>query len=121
MSGRCWRKVSTMRRWINENDWNGVRKTLLTSRQSQLEQLYALLEKITLKMNEAQDVNPKDVDLVVKYTAAIKNLHTEVDIPQIVEVAKLFTTWLRRIDKDVTKTVALHFDAFIKERLKPFI
>ena len=110
-----------MRLWVKEDSWLGIKKTLLTSREFQLQQLYMLLEKINQKMKDSEDVNPKDVDIAVKYTAAIKNLDTGVDVPQIIEVAKLFTTWLRRKDLEFTKKVVTEFDAFIKHRLKPFL
>lgn len=108
-----------LRLWIKEGDWDGRKRGLLTSKQHQLDQLYELLEKVNQKMKEANDVNPKDADLAVKYTAAIKNLDTETGIAEVIEVAKLFTTWLRRKDQDMARTVALEFDGFIRHRLKP--
>ena len=110
---------SAIRHWVVSGDWDGIKRTLPTSKEYQLEQLYILLEQVTDKLKGKEEVNSKDADLVVKYTAAIKNLDTETGIPQIVEVGKLFFTWLRRRDVELTKTVITQFDAFIKERLKP--
>ena len=109
-----------MRQWINEGDWDTLKRTLLTSKEHQLKQLYELLEKLNEKMANAEEVNPKDAELAVKYTAAIKNLDVEVTIPEIVEIGKMFTTWLRKKDKEMAKTVVRLFDAFIKQRLKPY-
>jgi hypothetical protein len=109
-----------MRQWIRGGDWDALKRTQLTSKGHQLKQLYDLLEKVNDKMAEADEINPRDVDLAVKYTAAIKNLDVELTIPDIVEIAKMFTSWLRRQDKELAKTIARHFDAFIKQRLKPY-
>ena len=109
----------TIRQWIAEGSWDALKKTLPSSKEYQLEQLYKLLEQTTEKLNCVEEVNPKDVDLVIKYTAAIKNLDTEPGLQQIVEVAKLFTSWLRKKDAGLMRTVVVEFDKFIKERLKP--
>ncbi len=108
-----------LRQWVAEGSWDAIKKTLPTSKEYQLEQLYELLGKITEKINNSDDPNPKDVDLVVKYTAAIKNLDTETSIQQIVDVAKLFTTWLQHKDINMAKKVALEFDGFIRQRIRP--
>jgi hypothetical protein len=109
---------ATVRYWIQQDGWDGIKRTLLTAKAHQLEQLYALLEKVTTKMRTEDNINAKDADLAVKYTAAIKNLDTEVGIPQIIEVAKLFTTWLRRRNGELAKSIIVEFDIFIKQRLK---
>lgn len=108
-----------VRQWATNGTWAALRKTLPTTRDYQLEQLYKLMEKVTEKLGDTDDPNPKDVDLVVKYTAAIKNLDTETTLQQIVEVAKLFTNWLKPRDLDLTKTITTQFDKFIRERVKP--
>jgi hypothetical protein len=110
-----------LRLWMQQGDWQGLKRSLLTSREFQLGQLYKLLENLTEKMKQQDDVNSKDADLLVKYTAAIKNLDAEVDVPSIVQVARLFTTWLRRKNVELAQTITVQFDAFIKHRLMPIV
>lgn len=110
---------SQLRNWKEQYNWEAIKRTLPTTRDYQIEQLYKLLEKTTSRLSSIDDVNPKEVDLIVKYTAAIKNLDTEISLPQIVEVATLFTNWLKPRDLPLTKTIALQFDKFIKTRLSP--
>ena len=108
-----------LRQWASESSWDHLRKTMPTSKAYQIEKLYLLLEKANEKLLGVEDVNPKDVDLIVKYTAAIKNLDTEISLQQIVEVAKAFTTWLHGHNRDLAKSMTIKFDKFIKERSAP--
>jgi len=107
-----------LRLWIQEGNWEGIRRSLLTSKEVQLNILYDILESITTRIKENGADNTKDADLVIKYTTAIKNLETESSVTQIIEVAKKFINWLQTINIELAKTVTLRFDAFIKEELR---
>ena len=107
-----------VRQWIQEGDWSGQKSAWLVSGETQLENLYGLLEQVITRMRTSDEVNPKDADLAAKYTAAIRNLDTDTSVTQIIAVAKLFTLWLRRTDLELAKVITLRFDAFIKERLQ---
>ena len=107
-----------IRLWIQEGSWEGMRRTLLTSRQAQLENLYDILDTLAKNVKMQADPNTKDADLLIKYTAAIKNLEAETSAGQIIEVAILFTSWLQRIDLELTKKVTPYFDDLIKEKMK---
>ncbi len=108
-----------LRQWANESSWDHIKRTMPTSKAYQLEKLYMLLEKANEKLLGEQEVNAKDVDLIVKYTAAIKNLDTDISIQQIIEVAKAFTGWLNAHNSELAKSMTMHFDKFIKERSVP--
>ena len=105
-----------VRDWCNTGSWENLKRVKPTSKTYQLGQLYSLMDNLVQKMKEAKEVNSKDADLVVKYTAAIKNLDVETTIPQIVEVAKLFITWLHTKNRELAKTFAHNFDGFIRHR-----
>jgi hypothetical protein len=106
-----------IRSWVHEGAWEAIKQSLLISKAAQLELYYSQLGKITTRLNEDNDANPKNMDLVVKYTTAIKNLETDVSISTIIEVSELFILWLRRKDITLTRKLIVHFDAFVKERL----
>jgi hypothetical protein len=110
-----------LRQWATESSWDHIKKTMPTSREYQVEKLYLLLEKANEKLIGAEDVNAKDVDLIVKYTAAIKNLDVDISLQQIVEVAKAFTSWLNPHNRELAKSITMHFDKFIKERANPIV
>jgi terminase small subunit len=109
---------ATVRNWVAEGTWDGIRRSSLISKSRQLQHFYNQLENINAKLADSPgEINTKDVDLIVKYTAAIKNLEADITVCQVIEVAELFVTWLRRKDMALTKAVTVKFDAFIKQRL----
>lgn len=110
---------AAIRKWIVDGQWGAMRRSLLTARETQLEILYDILHSITTRIREdTAGGNTKDADLVIKYTAAIKNLEAETSTGQIIEVAKLFISWVQPTDLHLAKTITLQFDAFIRDRLK---
>lgn len=109
----------TMSKWVKEGKWEDLRKSLLTTKNEILRNLYSLLDKISNKLKTDDSIgDSKIADMYVKYTAAIKNLETETSIAECVEVARLFVNWLQNIDPQFALLVLNHFDSFIKERLK---
>ena len=109
---------ATVRNWIKTGSWNDLKSTLLTSKQNELQFLYALLNSISGKRNSGE-LSSKDLDTYLKCSAAIKNLEVEASISQIVDTGMLFITWLRRRNNDLAKTFTMHWDTFIKQRLNP--
>lgn len=108
---------SQVLKWAREDAWDTVRSSLLISKQTQLKRLYTALEKLTRSIEQADmEVNPKDIDLAIKYTTAIKSLEPEVTVSLIIDIAELFINWLRKRDLHFARAVATHFDAFIKQR-----
>ncbi len=106
-----------VRSWVQEGRWPEVKRSLLTSKAMQLDYFYKALETVTGRTGAGQAFdNLKDVDLIVKYTAAIKNLESETGISSIVQVAEVFTTWLLRRDPELSRKVTTHFDVFIREQ-----
>lgn len=110
--------VSIIENWIEKEKWDGIKKSILPTDKSNINVLYSLLEKLLQKIKSEDELNPKDVDLVLKYSAAIKNLETEVSIAEIVEVAIIFTKWLSKKNQKLGITIANHFDNFITFKLK---
>ena len=108
-------EAAAVRYWVRQGKWDQVKRSLLISKTSQLECLYDALEILTSRTKSESEVNTKDIDQIVKYTAAIKNLESETGISYIVQVAEQFTAWLLRKDLDLAKTFALQFDGFIND------
>jgi hypothetical protein len=108
---------ATIRAWVQDGGWQGIKRSLRTSRVAQLELMYSAIEKLQEKMKDPGQLATKDVDLMLKYTSAIKNLQTETPVSQIIEVFDPFVRWLRRKDPGLAKKIIVPLDAFIKERL----
>lgn len=100
---------------------DSLRRSLLTSREEQLKNLYDILSAITAQAKQNRDnPNPKDADLIIKYTAAIKNLETDIGVGEIIDVIKPFVVWLMKKDLEMAKKLTGYFDQYIKEKLKTF-
>jgi hypothetical protein len=108
---------NVLRGWVNEGDWSGVRRSLLSSKELLAGRVTDLLEHLTERMKQLEEPNPRDTELLLKFTSALKNLTEEIDIPTIVQVAKLFTSWLRRKNTELAQEVTVQFDHFLKHRM----
>jgi len=109
---------ATIREWIRQGLWNTVRRSLLISKNAQMHRLYDLVDKLNEKMIGDEEVNHKDVDLLLKYTAAIKNIDTDNSSTYaLMDVAETFTSWLHRRDLELTKVFTEQFDIFVRERM----
>ncbi len=109
-----------IRVWVAQGGWEGMRVTLLTSKEHQLRQLFALLDQVNKKMTDAGEVNPKDADLAMKYTTAIRNLDVALGIPEIVDIASQFINWVRTKNRQLATAIAIEFDGFITGRAKNY-
>ncbi len=111
----------TMSNWVRDGKWELLRKSLLTTKNEILRNLYNLLDKINKKLNEEDTIgDTKIADMYVKYTAAIKNLETETSVGQHMESGRMFVNWLLQVDPQLAQTVLNNYDSFIKEQLKRF-
>lgn len=106
---------TTVRAWAHEDRWGQIKRSRLTSKAAQIEYLYAVLEN--LRSKSSREANPKDADLMLKYTTAIHKLENATTLTEIIDVSELFVRWLRRKDLALTKILVKHFDAFIKEHI----
>jgi hypothetical protein len=107
-----------IRKWVAEGAWGGMRQGLKTGAKNNVVRLHKLLQSLCEKVATDPEPNPKDVDLILKYSAAIKNLEPEVGICEIVEVAELFVLWLRTQNADIAKQTAALLDKFIAVKVK---
>lgn len=114
--------VVTMNKWFNDEKWGTLQKSLLLSKSEILadyyEQLREAKESVKMRDEGKRFMSSKEADAVVKITAAIKNLETETNIADKVEVGKQFLAFIRKIAtyEEANKTAKL-FDTYIKSCL----
>ena len=103
-----------LREWIRDGNWDNLKRSLVTTKHEQLQLLYDTLYTITtrLKIDEGKE-DLKDIEKILKLTASIKNLQTELSTGEIIEVAIAYLDWLRKEAPDAVKTETMHLDRFI--------
>lgn len=114
----------TMSKWVNDERWESLRKSLLVTKEEQIRWLYIMLDNMK-RCFEIQDdnggltfIDSKTADTLIKITAAIKNLETQdITTTEILSVGKRAITWAQHnIPEDVATLTDL-FDGFIKDTL----
>lgn len=112
----------TIGKWVKDELWENLRKSLLVTKEEQLrffyDQLDSLNKAITLRPEGKRYADSKEANTFVMLTTSIRNMETETGVNEIIDVAKAFLNWLRADDLDQAKAITRLFDSFIKERLK---
>lgn len=111
----------TVSKWVNEESWENLRTSLLTTRENQLSNLYLQLRKLNeaIADRECQAyATSKEADVLIKLTSAINKLEQDLSIADIVNVSKRFLEWLRHADLAKAKELSNLFDAFIKDNIR---
>lgn len=107
--------------WVDKERWDDEMRSLLTIRESQLAQLYRLLERTTTRLKEEDEVGlspqPRDLDIVVKLTNAIRNLEMETSIAEMVDTFMKFNEFLRNNAPEQISAIIGWQDAFVKSQL----
>ena len=110
----------TVGRWVKEGGWEKLRRSLLVTKHEQIGNLYAQLEALNelIAERENKTANNKEADVISKLTAAIRNMETEVNLGDVVEIGMEFCEWVRQNAPDKSGEVVTLFDSFIKTKMK---
>jgi transcriptional regulator with XRE-family HTH domain len=91
----------TISKWVNEFNWRSLRDRLLVGKEEVLNNLY---EQISNLNRAIQDKNvgekygdTKQADILIKYTASIRNLETELAIADLVESGIRFIKYVQQV------------------------
>jgi len=107
----------TIGEWKEKYLWENLRRSLLITRKEQLTMIYNQLDAITRNIRDKQDGIPtsRDSDSIMKLTASIKNLETDLSVADVFETGKRFITWIQAIDYEKSKEIVDYFDGLFKE------
>ncbi len=105
---------TALKSWMKDGAWDEVRCSGLVSKKHQTKMFMSQIEKLNNRLAIENDPNPKDVDLIVKYTNAVKNLEEEVALGTIIDVSEQFIIWLRKRDNAMARKLVVLFDSYIK-------
>jgi predicted transcriptional regulator len=113
---------NTLSKWVDEEKWDAMRKSLTTTKTEQLSFLYEILAKMTAEGRAAMDdddpkTNP-DYDGITKITRAIERLEKETNVGEMIQTGIDFLTFMKGEDIDVAKLFNKWFMIFIQEKIK---
>ncbi|MDY4520768.1 MAG: helix-turn-helix transcriptional regulator [Bacteroidales bacterium] len=114
---------ATIGRRISEGRWEQLRTGIVATKTEQLSRLYNHLKEfnnsIDARPADCRIMSPRDVDTLTKLTNAIRNLETETNIADRIEVGKEFLAYVRRVvtNAEQVKQIAVLFDGYIKKCL----
>lgn len=112
--------ANTISRWVTTGKWEEMRTSVVVSKTTQLSRLYRHLAELNDAVEARPEgeryMNTRDVDTLAKLTAAIRNLETETNIADKIEVGKEFLGYVRKTARsaDTVREVAALFDGYIK-------
>ncbi len=131
----------TIGKWVDQEKWEDLRKSMLTTKDSQLTHLYNQLEWLNnhiaqrdiiydlpagvspndknfnaakYRIIQGNVANSKEADSIAKITSAINKLETETSIADTVEVAMKFIKYVSPSDFELSKKITDYFDSYIK-------
>lgn len=91
---------TTMSRWVNDFNWKKLRNRLLISKEEVLNNLYEQIDQlnIDIKTNEngKRYGSSKQADILIKLTASIRNMETDLNIADLVESGIRFTKFIQK-------------------------
>jgi DNA-binding XRE family transcriptional regulator len=112
----------TISKWVNDGNWDRLRKSLLVSKQEQLANMYEQLSEINSYIKSKPEgerfADSKQADIMVKITASIEQLEEETNMADVFEVGKRFIRFLQEHDFEKAKEIVDLYDSFIKNCLK---
>ena len=106
----------TLGKWINDGAWRKLKRSLLTTKQTQISMLYDQLEWINsdIANRDSKVATAKEADVIIKLTAAIEKLEVETNIGKTIEVAKRVITFVQQEDLPLAKAFTSWFDTYIQ-------
>ena len=116
--------AQTISKWINDpkENWESLRASVIITKEQQIRRFYAQVTEL----NDAIEQRPpgeryassSEADTLVKITKAIKELETETNASQAMEVLKEFIYYIRLDDFAKATEVTQLADGFMKTLIK---
>lgn len=124
LSARVGVSVQSINKWINADNelWRRLRESFLVTKESELRRLYMQITELNdLIMGRASGsrfANSKEADILVKLTAAVKQLETDTSIADIMEAHKSLINFVRQTDFEMAKSITALCDQHLKSLIK---
>lgn len=106
----------SLTKWIKAGKWEDMRESYLISFTEEMafmkKQLRIMREE--LEAEGRTTFNNKEMDVITKLTASIRNLKSEIGIEDVIDVSIKVVEWLRTQDIRKAQEAAEVFNAYIK-------
>lgn len=116
----------TMGVWIDKYGWKNLRNRLLVSKDQVLNNLYEQLEElnntIRLRNEGSRYGDTKEADILIKYTASIRNLETDLAIADLVESGIRFVKYLQKVGTiEQVMEISDLWNSFLQSSIKKWV
>lgn len=111
----------TMSKWVNEGKWHDLRKRLLLAKEEQINMLYEQLENlnIAIKATDKKHADSKQADILIKITASIRNMETDLAIADLIESGIRFIKYMQQVGTtQQVMDIADNWNSFIQASIK---
>lgn len=114
--------VQTINKWINKENWESLRASVIITKESELKRMYMQLTELNDKIMKREPgerfANTKEADVLIKLSSAIKQLETDTSVADTIEVLKNFINHVRNDDYGTAKQITALADVYIKSLIK---
>lgn len=113
-------RPGTVGKWIQDEDWDKLRKSLMVTRHKIISNWYDQIERLNDAITKRDEPWPSstETNTLAQLATNIKKMETETSIAEIFEVGTAFLDFSKLIDFDFHKKAIPIFDAFINSKLK---
>lgn len=109
---------NTITRWRQNNQWDQVAETLLTTRHEQLRRLYMQLKELNDHIMDKEEgkrfANKGEADAMTQITRSIANLQKEISADTIIDVFIPFIQFVSKADQELAQRIVEWQDSYIK-------
>lgn len=111
----------TINKWIKEEKWEEMKIGLTLGKEQQIANLHRQIAEINNTILDrdkgARYASPAEADTIGKIASSIKKMEGDVGVSDIISVGIRFVEYLRPIDHDKAKEIAVIWDKFLKAQL----
>lgn len=116
-------KVSekTIGKWVKDGNWKDLRRRLLLTKEQELTNFYEQLENLNtlIRSSVTKHADSKQADILIKITAAIRNLETHLGIAELVDSGMKFLKYIQQVGTtEQVRDFAELWNSFIQASVK---
>jgi Transcriptional regulator, contains sigma factor-related N-terminal domain len=112
----------TLSKWVNEENWEKLKVSIIITKEEQLGRLYDQLSALNTMIVSREEgkrfADSKEADILAKLSVTIKNMESDIALTDVIEVSKRIVNWIRKVDFEKAKELTVIFDNYIREILK---